>query len=148
MSNSRMLLFTLAAVTSLTIAGLAAGAERLTGTWLTGDGSAHVTFKPCGNADCGQIVWLREPVDPETGKDWRDKANPDDALKRRPLVGVTMISGLKETGQGTWAGALYNPLDGQTYAGNLRFLNPGRLELKGCALAGLVCQTEIWVRVN
>lgn len=148
MSNSRTLLFTVAASAFAALGDIALAQERLGGTWLTEDGSTRVTFRPCGNADCGEIVWLREPVDPETGKDWRDKLNPDDALRRRPLVGLTMISDLKETGQGAWAGALYNPLDGQTYAGRLRILNPGRLELEGCALAGLFCQTETWARVD
>jgi uncharacterized protein (DUF2147 family) len=121
--------------------------QRLTGIWLTEDKSSHVAFQPCGGEDCGQIVWLREPTDPETGKPWRDKFNPDDALKRRPLLGLAMLTSLKPSGDGQWNGDLYNPLDGMTYTGRLQNLGPDRLQLKGCALAGLLCQTETWTRV-
>jgi uncharacterized protein (DUF2147 family) len=44
-------------------------------------------------------------------------------------------------------GGLYNPLDGKTYAGSLRVLGAGKLQLKGCAFVGLLCQTEIWTLV-
>ena len=121
--------------------------QRLTGVWLTEDTSSHVAFQPCGQIDCGQIVWLREPLDSETTKPWRDKLNPDDALKRRPLLGLVMLTGLKPGGDGWWNGDLYNPLDGKTYNGRLQYLGPNRLQIRGCALAGLFCQTEVWTRV-
>lgn len=148
MSTTQALLFTLVAAVSCAIAGPALTQERLTGTWLTEDGSTRVTFEPCGPTDCGRIVWLREPIDPETGKDWRDKLNPDDKLKRRPLLGLSMISDLRPQGTSAWAGTLYNPLDGNSYAGSFLKLDPVKLQLKGCALAGLLCQTETWARVD
>jgi uncharacterized protein (DUF2147 family) len=97
--------------------------QRLTGIWLTEDKSSHVAFQPCGGEDCGQIVW------------------------RRPLLGLAMLTSLKPSGDGQWNGDLYNPLDGMTYTGRLQNLGPDRLQLKGCALAGLLCQTETWTRV-
>jgi uncharacterized protein (DUF2147 family) len=119
----------------------------LTGVWLTGDKSSHVAFQSCGEEDCGKIIWLREPADPETGKPWRDKLNPDEKLKQRPLLGIAIVSGLKSAGDGQWSGDLYNPLDGRTYTGRLQTLGSDQLQLKGCVLAGLICQTEVWVRV-
>jgi uncharacterized protein (DUF2147 family) len=126
----------------------AAGAQqRLTGSWLTEDKSSHIRFQPCGSQDCGQLVWLLEHNDPETAKPWRDKFNPDDALKRRPLIGLSMITGLKPASEGQWEGDLYNPLDGRTYSGRFHLLAADRLQLRGCAVAGLLCQTEVWTRV-
>lgn len=148
MSTGRALLFTLVAAASPAFGEPASAGERLTGTWLTEDGSTHVAFAPCGALDCGQIVWLREPTDPETGKAWRDKLNLDETLKQRPLIGLSMVTGLQEEGAGAWAGTLYNPLDGNSYSGSFQMLGSGRLQLKGCALAGLLCQTETWERVN
>lgn len=138
----------MAAALSIAVSQPASAGERLTGTWLTEDGSTHVTFKSCGDMDCGQIVWLREPIDPETGKAWQDKLNPDASLKHRSLVGLTMISGLMEKSPSTWTGTLYNPLDGKSYTGNFLMLSAAKLELKGCTFAGLICQTETWVRVK
>jgi uncharacterized protein (DUF2147 family) len=125
-----------------------ARSEPLVGAWRTVDASSHVRFEPCGTRTCGRIFWLREPIDSETGQQWRDKLNPDDTLRRRSLLGLVIVSGLRETVAGQWQGELYNPLDGRTYGGHFRVLDADRLELKGCALAGLICQSEIWVRIG
>jgi len=132
----------------LALSTQSARSEPLVGAWQTADASSHVRFEPCGTRTCGRIFWLREPIDSETGLQWRDKFNPNDTLKRRSLLGLVIVSGLRETVAGQWQGELYNPLDGRTYGGHFRVLDAGRLELKGCALAGLICQSEIWMRVG
>jgi uncharacterized protein (DUF2147 family) len=124
-----------------------AAQQRLAGVWLTADKSSHVLFLACGADDCGQITWFKDPIDPETGKPWRDKFNPDDAQKRRPLLGLVMITSLKPSSEDRWDGELYNPLDGKTYTGRFQIVGADRLQLKGCVLAGLICQTEMWTRV-
>lgn len=148
MSIGKLTFVAAVATLTVTLPGYAAAEERLTGTWLTEDKSSHVVFQPCGANDCGKIVWLHEPIDPESGQAWKDKFNPDDALKRRPLIELTMVADLKPAGPSRWEGALYNPLDGKMYAGSFQNIGPDKLKLKGCAFAGLVCQTEIWTRVR
>ena len=123
-------------------------AESLVGTWLTQDGSSRVQFRSCTQNQCGYIVWLREPVDPATGKARQDRFNSDDSLKSRPLLGLLLIADIAATTAGAWEGTLYNPRDGNSYKGKLRDLGGGRLELKGCALLGLVCKTEVWTRAD
>jgi uncharacterized protein (DUF2147 family) len=59
-----------------------------------------------------------------------------------------MVADLQSKGPGAWGGTLYNPLDGNSYSGSFQMLGSGRMQLEGCALAGLLCQTEIWARVN
>lgn len=148
MSNAKAVLFALSVAISSGFSVPARADERLSGTWLTGDGSTRVAFKPCGSADCGEIVWLREPIDPDTGKPWADKFNPDEKLKRKSLVGLAMVTGVIAKAPSAWAGTLYNPLDGNSYTGDFVMLSTDKLRLKGCALAGLICQTEIWMRVE
>jgi hypothetical protein len=63
------------------------------GLWLAQDG-AHVKVGPCGGALCATIAAPRSAVDPETGRPWTDKNNPDPAQRGRPLVGVAVLSGL------------------------------------------------------
>ena len=118
------------------------------GTWLTQDGSSRVQFRSCAQNQCGYIVWLREPVDPETGKARQDKFNSNDSLKSRPLVGLLMITDIAATTAGAWEATLYNPRDGNSYKGKLADLGGGRLQLKGCALLGLICKTEVWTRAE
>jgi uncharacterized protein (DUF2147 family) len=123
-------------------------AQSLAGTWLTQDGSSRVQFRSCAQNQCGYIVWLREPVDPATGKARQDRFNSDDSLKGRPLLGLLMITNIAGTTAGAWEGTLYNPRDGNSYKGQLTDLGGGRLQLKGCALLGLICKTEVWTRAE
>jgi len=123
-------------------------AQSLAGTWLTQDGSTRVQFRSCAQDQCGYIVWLREPVDPATGKARQDKFNSDDSLKNRPLLGLLLISDIAATTAGAWEGTLYNPRDGNSYKGKLTDLGGGRLQLQGCALLGLICKTEVWTHAD
>ena len=83
-----------AAVTifALFCAGSASADPR--GLWLAQDG-AHVKVGPCGAALCATIASPKSAVDPETGRPWTDKYNPDPAQRGRPLVGVTKIGSMK-----------------------------------------------------
>lgn len=66
-------------------------------------------------------------------------------MRSRPLLGVEIVRGLRQTGEGLWSGGKpYNPDDGRTYTGTVR-LRAGGLALRGCALR-LVCQTQTWRR--
>jgi uncharacterized protein (DUF2147 family) len=93
---------------------------------------------------CGAILWLWEPND-AAGRRRTDGRNPDRALRSRPLVGVEIVRGLRETAPGVWSdGAVYNPDDGRTYTGTVK-VRGGKLELRGCAL-NVICQTQTWRR--
>ena len=63
------------------------------GLWLAQDG-AHVKVGPCGAALCATIATPKSAYDPETGRPWTDKHNPDPAQRGRPLVGVWFGAGL------------------------------------------------------
>lgn len=52
------------------------------GVWLTEAGDAKVRVSKCGQALCGAIVWLKEPIDSVTGKSQIDDKNPNPALAR------------------------------------------------------------------
>jgi hypothetical protein len=60
------------------------------GLWLAQDG-AHVKVGPRGAGLCATIASPGSAVDPETGRPWTDKYNPDPALRGRPLVGVPVL---------------------------------------------------------
>jgi len=140
MKRSAVIMALMLALTGLSQPALA---DALAGSWLVEDGSSQIRFEPCGEKVCGRIAWLKDPMDPETGREIKDKNNPDEAQRGNKLLGLIIFKNLAANA-GTWSGDVYNPDDGRTYSVKIRALADGRLEVKGCALAGIFCQSEIW----
>ena len=123
----------------------AARAAEPTGTWLTQQGDARVRVTKCGSGMCGTIVWLREPIDPRTGKPQVDDKNSNPALRNRKIIGLRIFS-MAPDGQGGYAGSIYNADDGQTYRSKIVLRSAAQLEVQGCA--GPLCGSEQWRRVG
>lgn len=117
-----------------------------TGLWLTQAGDAKVRVSKCSGGICGVIVWLREPIDPATGKPQVDDKNPNPALKKRPMIGLPLFSGLQPSGPGKWSGQIYNADDGSHYASHISATGPETLKVEGCV--GLLCGGENWTRTK
>src|SRR3954467_1218562 len=83
-------------------------AGEATGVWLTQAGDAKVRVSKCGGGICGVIVWLKEPIDPATGRPQVDDKNSNPALARRPMIGLPLFSGMRPSGPNTWSGRIYN----------------------------------------
>lgn len=139
---------------ALAIAGtvLGAGAAigqttgKLAGTWVSADGGARVKIAPCGGGVCGNIVWLREPIDKSTGRPKTDKHNPDEARRKRPMLGLQVISGMRPDGDNKYAGQIYNADDGKTYRSRLTLISSTKAKVEGCVL--VFCKGETWTRVD
>jgi uncharacterized protein (DUF2147 family) len=116
------------------------------GIWITQAGDARVRVSKCGAGICGVIVGLREPTDPATGKAQVDDKNPNPALKKRPMIGLPLFSGMHPTGPGKWSGQIYNADDGSTYASNVSVTGADTLRVEGCM--GALCGGENWTRAG
>lgn len=114
------------------------------GIWLTQAGDAKVRVSKCGGGICGTIIWLREPIDPVTGKPQIDDKNPNPSLAKRPIIGLSLFSGMRSVGANRWSGQIYNADDGKTYASNISVTGPGALRVEGCV--GSLCGGEDWTR--
>jgi uncharacterized protein (DUF2147 family) len=135
------------AAAALTLIGPARAADPL-GTWLTGDKKGKVKIVNCGGAICGNLVWLAEPNDPDTGAPKTDKNNSDANLQGRPLLGIPIVLNMTPAGGDKWEGKVYNSRDGGTYSGSFTITGPSSADLKGCVAGGLICKTESWTRSN
>lgn len=137
------------AITILAIlcGSVAAKAEsEPTGIWRTQAGDANVKVTKCGGGLCGVIVSVRDKIDPATGKAPTDDKNPNPALKNRPIVGLTLFSGMRPVGPNKWSGTIYNADDGSSYASNVSVTSPDQLRVEGCV--GPICGGENWMRVR
>jgi uncharacterized protein (DUF2147 family) len=124
----------------------AQGAGEPTGVWQTQAGDARVRVSKCGGGICGAIAGLRDPIDPATGKPQLDDKNPDPALRKRPMIGLSLFSAMQPVAAGKWSGQIYNADDGSTYASSISVTGPDILRVEGCV--GALCGGETWTRVG
>jgi uncharacterized protein (DUF2147 family) len=68
------------------------------------------------------------------------------ALQRRPIIGLTLFSGMRPAGASRWSGQIYNADDGKTYASTISVTGPTTLRVEGCV--GTLCGGEDWSRTT
>ena len=118
-------------------------ADPIAGRWVTPERDSVIAIAPCGSSMCGRIAkYLKVP---EGGADQRDVYNPDRSKRSRKVLGLNVLSGLKEDGD-LWRGTIYDPRSGKSYRSVVRRLSDGRLQVKGCL--GPFCQTQVWSRAR
>lgn len=138
----------LAGAAAAALATSAQAAGTVQGDWLTQSGSAKVRVAPCaGGKVCGTVIWMKTPLDKDTGKPQLDEKNPEPALRGRPIVGLQLIRDFRSTPGGRWTGGtIYDPESGKTYASKLGLNPDGTLKVEGCI--SIICQAQTWRAAN
>ena len=124
--------------------GLALADEGANGVWRLDSGKVTVRIAPCGSDLCGAIVGLAKPLNKE-GEPKVDRKNPNESLRNRPLMGLTILANMKPAGENKWKGTIYNADDGRTYSSYMK-LSGSNMKVKGCV--GPFCKTMVFVRTN
>lgn len=122
-------------------------ADAIVGVWKTGEGTAMVRIYKNGEKYQGKVVWLKEPIDPETGKPKLDKNQTDEAAKKRPVLGLINIWGFVPKENNVWdEGNIYDPKNGNTYSSTMKLINANTLEVRGYIGVSLIGRTDTWTR--
>ncbi|MGE0239828.1 MAG: DUF2147 domain-containing protein [Parvibaculaceae bacterium] len=133
------------AVVGLFATANVASAADPSGTWRLASGKVTVKVRQCGGEICANIVGLKEPTYKD-GTPKIDRHNKNPALRNRPLMGLSVLSDMKPTGDNSWSGAIYNADDGKTYSATMS-LSGSTMKLKGC-VAGIFCKTQTFNKIN
>ncbi len=121
--------------------------DAIVGVWKTGEGNAMVRIYKNGEKYQGKVVWLKEPIDPETGKPKLDKNQTDEAAKKRPVLGLINIWGFVPKENNVWdEGNIYDPKNGNTYSSTMKLINANTLEVRGYIGVSLIGRTDTWTR--
>jgi uncharacterized protein (DUF2147 family) len=124
-------------------AGPACAADPVEGEWIPQDGGSKVRISGCPDKAaelCGVVSWL-----PAAKTKDLDGKNPDPAKKKRPILGVPVIFGFKQSAPGKWSGGkIYDAASGKTYSGKLSINPNGTLKVEGCVM--MICQGQTWKR--
>ncbi len=119
----------------------------IAGVWLDKSGKAAIEVKACGPELCGNIVWLRDPLDPR-GKPWTDILNPDKAKRQQPVCGLQIVGGLKSAAGGMWNdGWIYDPEEGKSFNVEMSLADASTLKVFGFAGIRLLSETLLWKRL-
>ena len=122
-------------------------AQDVVGKWKLEDGSAIVEVYQEGDVFNGKIVWLTNPTDAD-GSPAVDSNNPDAKLRSRQLIGLNMLSGLKQKGGEYSGGSIYDPGNGKTYNCSMK-VEGDTLKVRGSLdKRGLLGRTMDWFRVK
>src|SRR5204863_3693239 len=103
------------------------------GLWATEGQRGQVKIESCGDKLCGAIAALAEPNNAE-GQPKRDRNNPNEGLRERPIVGLAILQGFAadKDEHGKWAGGtIYEPESGSTYKCTMTLQADGTLEVRG-----------------
>ncbi|WMT75543.1 DUF2147 domain-containing protein [Bradyrhizobium sp. Ash2021] len=104
-------------------------ADDIFGTWLRDNGALQVKFEPCGDAICGNIVWVKP------GSDSKAK------------VGQRLFFEMRPNGVNSWTGKAASPDSGSVYSGKMSIEGSG-LNTSGCMVGGLICKSVNWKKIS
>ena len=121
--------------------------DAIVGVWKTGEGNAMVKIYKNGDKYQGRVVWLKEPIDPETGKPKLDKNNADPSARTKLVLGLINIWGFVSKGDNVWEdGNIYDPKNGNTYSSTMKLINNNSLEVRGYIGVSIIGRTDTWTR--
>lgn len=148
MKKSVFLLLTLITVTAvLSFTNQQTSPDAILGSWKNGEGTGIIQIVKNGEKYQGKIIWLKEPIDSETGKPKLDKHHPDEKNHSRPVMGLTNMWGFSYTGNKEWTGGkIYDPKNGKTYSCKIAMENNNTLKVRGFIGISLIGRTDTWTR--
>lgn len=116
------------------------------GTWFNTEKTAQIQIMNNGDQYLGKIIWLDNPD--KDGEPVLDKANENEDLRNRPVMGLTILEGLKYE-DGVWKdGTIYDPNSGKTYSCELKLKGKEKLEVKGYLGFSWIGKTVEWTKVK
>jgi uncharacterized protein (DUF2147 family) len=117
------------------------------GEWYTEEKDAIITvYKSKQNTFYGKITWMESPND-ENGNPKTDPENPNEKLRSRSRMGMTMMYNFIYDESDKWNnGEIYDPKSGNTYKGTLTMVSENKLDLRGYVGISWFGRTSHWTR--
>jgi uncharacterized protein (DUF2147 family) len=114
-----------------------AWAQAIEGQWTNYKRNVVVQVERCGTAYCGRVIQASERA--------KEKARKGGTPN---LIGTQILTGLMPVGQGKFRGRAFVPKRNIHATANVRQISDDVMQVQGCVLAGLLCDSERWTRVT
>ena len=134
-----MIRFSLAisALLALAAPAFAGPQASVEGLWTNPKRNVVVKLATCGNYYCGTVVKATDRA--------KEKARQGGTER---LIGTRILTGLRPTGNATLRGQAFDPKRNIRAPATIRLLGPNALEVRGCAVIGILCKEQRWTRVG
>lgn len=116
----------------------ASGTSGLEGRWENPKHTTVVNVSRCGAGPEYCAIVLKASA----------KAQANAAKGGTPHFIGTEILRVRSAGDGLFKGTAFDPESNMHVAATVRMVAPGVMDLKGCALFGLVCEAQRWTKIN
>ena len=121
-------------------------ADSIVGDWYSDKKESVIRIEKHNGKYYGKLIWLQQPVN-EKGEPKADSYNPDEKLRSRPILGLTIIRDLEYDEGNEWEdGSIYDPRSGKTYSCEATLEQINTLELRGFLGISLIGKTTVWTR--
>lgn len=121
-------------------------ADAVKGIWLNSEKDAKVEIYKSGDKYFGKITWLKDANEADGKTPKKDSKNPNERLRTRTVVNLTIISGLRYD-DGEWTGGeLYDPKSGKTVNAKMK-LKGSQLEIRGYVGSPMFGKSSVWTKV-
>jgi uncharacterized protein (DUF2147 family) len=127
----------------------AQSADDVLGNWKNGEGTGTINiYKTTSGHYAGKIIWLKEPIDAETGKAKLDKRNPDKKKRSMPTLGLVNLYNFiyDEKDKKYTGGKVYDPKKGKEYSCKMTLVSKNKLDVRGFIGISLIGRTDTWTR--
>ncbi|MCQ2135831.1 MAG: DUF2147 domain-containing protein [Bacteroidales bacterium] len=124
--------------------------DNIVGTYYavqSGNESKVKISKAADGSYSARIIWVKNSVDPATGKKYTDVKNPNRALRDTPCDQIQVFWGLKyNADKKCWMnGKIYDPTRGLNANCNVEFAADGRLKIRGQVMG--IGETVYWKKL-
>lgn len=124
-------------------------ANDILGIWFNEEKDAKVRIYEENGKYFGKVIWLEEPIDPDTGKPKLDDENSDEELQKRPIMGMLLMTAFVFDGEDEWEdGEIYDPKSGNNYSCFMKFDSKNVLKVRGFIGISWIGRTTYWERTT
>lgn len=118
-------------------AAQAPSAQPIEGRWINPSKDVIIAIAPCGGDTlCGKVEWATPQAQADARKGIAD------------LIGADLLTGLSPAGDNRWKGRLFIPDRNMRVTAKLGMAGPEQLKVSGCAIGGMLCDSQIWTRAG
>ncbi|HTH83401.1 MAG TPA: DUF2147 domain-containing protein [Mucilaginibacter sp.] len=142
-------LFLFSVFISFTKASTVNDPDRVCGKWMSAEKNLMVQVYKEDGAFRAKIIWFKNEDNSKPMEEWRDKHNPDETLRNRRLIGMSILQGLDYIPKSnSWEnGKIYDPKHGREWDASAYINKEGQLKVTGYWHFKFIGRTMTFVRV-